>query len=180
MTCPCVTPDKRGWETKARSGYWRFELVICCSISCQLTITGSTLGGWVVPQTQTHSRLRSGRKLSGGTFLQTISQLSLPLLPNDSVNREMQSMREKFNFQITRGQQEPHIEFLSEDIKSSRLIWIRQACTEGRTGAPSRASLFWLSWTVTALTAAAKTTEFALKLKLRLYARLHFHAVNET
>lgn len=41
----------------------------------------------------------------------------------------MQSMREKFNFQITRGQREPHIEFLSVDIKSSYFIWIRQACT---------------------------------------------------
>lgn len=43
----------------------------------------------------------------------------------------MQSMRRgggKFNFQITSGQKEPHIEFLSVDIKSSSSVWIRQAC----------------------------------------------------
>lgn len=62
----------------------------------------------------------------------------------------MQSMREKFNFQITRGQKEPHVEFLSEDIKSS-CFWIRQACTmeeqelteEDRYFFPSRPSPHW-------------------------------------
>lgn len=62
-------------------------------------------------------------------IFKTISRLCLPLLPNDSVNREMQSMREKFNFQITREQKEPRIEFLSAEIKSICFIGIRQACT---------------------------------------------------
>lgn len=41
-------------------------------------------------------------------------------LPNDSLNREMQSTNEKFNFQLTRGhRQEPCMESLSDNIKSS-------------------------------------------------------------
>lgn len=41
-------------------------------------------------------------------------------LPNDSLNREMQSTNAKFNFQITRGhRQEPRMESLSDNIKSS-------------------------------------------------------------
>lgn len=115
------------------------------SISWHLKTTSRTrLKVQWTKYTECSSSLKWPLKVWLGLF-KSISWRSLLLLLNDSLNREMQSIREKFNFQITRGQRETHIGFLSVDIKSSCFIWIKTSLHSGKTSTQRRRHHFPLA-----------------------------------